>query len=108
MWEAIALAIAELECIESNPISDLILKGFATELRDSLRYELCSPSKFNINQNNTDSRQNQRKYISVLIFCCATTYTFLATAEFNSITAPLLLLFLLLLSSVFVPSLVLT
>ena len=37
LQEAVALAKAELDCIESNPISELTLKAFATELKDSLR-----------------------------------------------------------------------
>ena len=35
--EAVALAKAELDCIESKPISEITLKAFATELKDSLR-----------------------------------------------------------------------
>ena len=36
MREATALVKAELDCIESNPISELTLKAFVTELKDSL------------------------------------------------------------------------
>ena len=58
--EAVALAKAELDCMESNPISEITLKAFATELKESLRQELCSLSTFNNIQ--TDSRQNKRQY----------------------------------------------
>ncbi|XP_062569805.1 uncharacterized protein LOC134231848 [Saccostrea cucullata] len=63
--EAIIIAKAELDCVDTGSVSELTLKAFASELKESLKQELCSFSTVH-NQNsapynNQNKRQNKNK-----------------------------------------------
>lgn len=61
--EAIVIAKAELECTENtgNPLSEVTLRAFAAQIKDSLRQELCSLSATNIDPGNRQSKNRRQK-----------------------------------------------
>nr|XP_034305039.1 uncharacterized protein LOC117682149 [Crassostrea gigas] len=61
--EAIVIAKAELECTEKtgNPLSEVTLKAFAAQIKDSLREELCSLSATNSDPGNRQSKNRRQQ-----------------------------------------------
>lgn len=61
--EAIVIAKAELECTENtgNPFSEVTLKAFAAQIKDSLREELCSLSATNSDTGNRQSKNRRQQ-----------------------------------------------